>query len=661
MKIKHLITTLALFLPLSLGACSNTTTNNESEEKLPKIVLSSTDVELVVGENYHLTIAYTDADMGEPTYYTSSNSAVVSVDDNGLVTAISAGEASVTVKKDGASATCNFKVSYATNVPVINVSGVKNTLDLDLTSTFTFDPYVNFAGMRYDLENPSITKEGGSGDLTINELEITPTSKGEVIIKIDGTFRDLELHPYYVSVNIKDSVVFVLTEEGNNPREYISVDLYSLASFNGKEYKNSFKPLLSLKINDVDYSSEVTFTLNNAEGVISYDEATNTITPIGSGKATLEAKYQEYVKSFPINVNYVYGGQYSSEPIVIDASIGEFPSEEIFAEFPGESEIKKATSVDGSVEYEVKNGKVLGIKSHNFAEQEILLYNNKIAYVVKIKAYAKIIRTPADLNVFIKDYGGSTDKIQASSDDGYYLLANDIDCAGINYPAQTRILGVGVGGVNSNCGFVGTFDGQGHTISNLKAPKGGLFLVVGNGAIIRNVGFKNAILDAQSDNDKFVLATYIFGASIENVYIESNSFINTVNNALVCGHASSLASFSNCVFVFTGSVVERVLLTHSYGVISHFAENSSVLRTTNFDNTYVLAAIPLAVCKDKYFVGAGYTSVPTFTDPHELFTVSAVKHYETADDFIAANNDFSKFDEKYWDYQSVPGMITWKF
>lgn len=659
MKFKYLIASLIAFVPLSLVSCDNSSTPTESEETTTKIVLSATDVNLVVGETYHLSITLTDADMSLETIYTSLNTGVVSVDNNGIVTALSAGTATVEVSKGTATASCQFNVSYDTLVPVISVAGItNNSLELDLSSYFIFDIDVVFAGVKYDIENPTIALETGSeAEVTVEGFKVTPTKKGQGVLKIGGTFRDLTLNPYYIHLNVKDAIVFTLKNEGDT-REYNTIELYSLSEFQGKEYETSFKPIAKVYVNGEDVSNEIELTFEGTEGVINYDITNNVITPIAVGNAKLTISYKEYSKIYPIHVNYLYGGDINNnEPYVIDASIGELPSEEIFKDFPGDQTIIKATSEDGEIEYEVDNGKVLGLPSKNFEKQRVVVYNKKVAYVVTFQAYAKIIRTAEDLSCLIIKKE-SAEAVTQYTNDGYYILANDIDCTGVKYDAHTRVLGLGANLSNKNCGFVGTFDGQGHTITNFEVPKGGMFLILGNNAVVRNVGFKNAILNTTTDNDKFTLATYIYGASISNVYIDCSSVFATVNNALIAGFVASGCNISNCFFSYTGEI--KSSLVHSYGSFMHLYESGGYSNGL-FTNTYLVSSTPMTVTKKNIcdaFNADQFNGMPAGL---EYVYVAGIQRYLTNQDMVDANNDYSSFDSKYWDYETEAGKLIWKF
>ena len=652
MKLKYLIASLLAFIPLSLVSCGGSSTPSESEQ-VNKIVLTATEVDLVIGESYLLGIAFTDVDPSELTSYTSSNTDIVSVSESGLVVATGPGSATVSVNKGDAEAECNFNVSYGTQVPVIHVDGIlNNSLQLDLESSFQLSISVSFSGQSYEISNPEISiEEGGTGAATITNNIVTPTKTGSFILKITGAFRDFILHPYYIDVNVKDAVTFYL-RDGSEGFEYNEVNLYSLSEFGGKEYKDSFSPNPAISINGEVFTTGIAIDLIDLDSVVNYNQTTNTITPIKAGVASLRLTYGEYQKSYIVRVNHVFGGNIGNEPYVIDASTGILPSEEIFKDFPGDDKIIKATNLDGTLDYEVVDGKVFGIQANNFEEQQVVVYNSKIAFIVNIKAYTKIIRTPEDLNEFIIDFGEDTSKVQTFRNDGYYVLANDIDCSGYTYPNQTRMLGMSSNQIDANCGFVGTFDGQGHTISNLKAPKGGLFLIIGNGAVIKNVGFKDAVLDTSKDNDKFVLATYIYASDISNIFISSSSLIESVNNAMVAACVTNTCAMYNSLFEFYGDAT----VNQNFGSFMHVPNTNFNYNPKYLANCHLISEIPMTVANNNRYFDAIDYEIEGWT----YNNVPNIKHYLNESEFINSENDFSTFDSRYWDTTTIPGRLIWR-
>lgn len=119
----------------------------------------------------------------------------------------------------------------------------------------------------------------------------------------------------------------------------------------------------------------------------------------------------------------------------------------------------------------------------------------------------KVIRNAADLEVVrVKS---KTDKIT-----GLYVLGNDIDMKGAKLSIPNATL---PGYWEMNLGFLGTFDGRGHEISNFIAGECGLFGHVGSGAKITNVRFVG--VSCNKEYLSAILGRGINGAEINNVTI----------------------------------------------------------------------------------------------------------------------------------------------
>ena len=653
MKHKSLIIPFLLAAFLSLAGCNNKESSGGevTPTKEDRIVLNASKVQLNLNDTFQLEISYSNVDASEITTFTSKNESVVTVSDSGIVMAIAQGKTSVEVNKGKATAACEFTVSLADEIPYIEIEGISNHhLETDITSDYELNPVARFGNRDYEIENLTFDIIPGSGNGQMLGNIFHPTQKGELEIKISGAYNGYVMHSYYLSVLIKESVIFALKDGNEGPREYGSVYLFTIASYKGQSYKTTFKPLMSVMVDGVDKSSEITFEFINENNVISYDSSTNIVSSLIAGSATLRMHYQSYSKDVPFYVNYLVD-ESELEDIVIDASVGEFPSTDIFAGFIGDQQIVKATSLDKSEEYEVVNGKVLGLESHNFAQQQIIVYNNQIGFIINFKAYAKIIREPEDLTAFNINVADAN-AVDRFRNDGYYLLANDLDCEGITYPNSTRILGRGASSVNPECGFVGTFDGQGHTIKNYKVPKGGLFLVLGTGSVVKNVAFVDANLAIlNSDyNDKFVLATYCYGTSISNVFINSSSDMGMIlNNALVAGCINSSSYLTNCIFEYTGSAIRG----QAQGSFTHLNE----LGMPHFSNTYVVSTTAMTISPSNLNYYADTRVYAEFSS-RTFRQYTGVGHYFDYTEMKNAHLDYNSFSSQYWDISS--GIPVWK-
>ena len=122
-------------------------------------------------------------------------------------------------------------------------------------------------------------------------------------------------------------------------------------------------------------------------------------------------------------------------------------------------------------------------------------------YAITLTFATKIIKSQEDLLSIAKN----------AALDGYFILANDIVCDGatvINLSCYTS---------TTTSGFIGTFDGRGHTISNAYVGKMGFFKGIGAGTV-KNVAFVNVI----ASSDGWALAQENHGLTLENVFVSTN-------------------------------------------------------------------------------------------------------------------------------------------
>ncbi len=97
------------------------------------VTLDKTQVSLKTGETTKLTATVSPSDATDKTVtWTSSNTQVATVDNNGTVTAVSVGEATITAKCGSASATCIVKV-VSHDTLVVNLNYKQATMEKDET------------------------------------------------------------------------------------------------------------------------------------------------------------------------------------------------------------------------------------------------------------------------------------------------------------------------------------------------------------------------------------------------------------------------------------------------------------------------------------------------------------------------------------------------
>ena len=153
--------------------------------------------------------------------------------------------------------------------------------------------------------------------------------------------------------------------------------------------------------------------------------------------------------------------------------------------------------------------------------------SSKIKINVPVTFVTKMIGTVEDLRDITQNPTDSTTK----SVFGYYKLSENLDCtAAPDWAGFSNSNPNGFSWANANNGFRGTLDGNGKTITGF-AHNQGLFFVLGNGAVIKNINFVSTKWSGANDR-LFGIASY--GAKYENVTIIMKSSDNKGN--IPAGH-----------------------------------------------------------------------------------------------------------------------------
>ncbi len=131
----------------------------------------------------------------------------------------------------------------------------------------------------------------------------------------------------------------------------------------------------------------------------------------------------------------------------------------------------------------------------------------------------------------------------------HFKLVNDIDLAGVNFHIMA----------NQYYPFGGTFDGNGHTISNLnyvsvEASAVGLFRHVAGGQI-KNLGLISPVVRADRGNIHGSLVGLLKAGTVTSCYVEAGSVTGQDEIGGLVGENASGGSITNCSY--TGGVAGR--------------------------------------------------------------------------------------------------------
>ena len=345
----------------------------------------------------------------------------------------------------------------------------------------------------------------------------------------------------------------------------------------------------------------------------------------------------------------VFNGQRATKTVkgTIDyATEDGFTSADTLAIF-GEENVVIASATDNTAGYTVSVNENKLAFTYNGAEfigdgtvHNVVLSTDTVDYSVNIKIVTKILRVKEDLAVFtISDKTGEFK--------GYYLLANDIDATGYTHATGVNanlskesgrwFMTAGYG----NAGLKGTFDGNGHSISNLTVGQYGIFGVI-NGGTVKNVAFKD--LKYTNQSNIVTLAWYIVSADIENVYMNAESLPNVWARAMMA--SSIYNSTMNNVIIKLGDVLgntgDRLNVYDSdlgaYG--SFVSSNANHVfdgdKANAFTNVYVISTTKLSVLSTRQFDGENKDSENCYI---------GIKRYDTETEMTEAANDYTSFTE----------------
>lgn len=169
------------------------TINVERVIKPLAVELDKEQVSLLNGETIQLiaTLIKEEGEQGDITYpeliWTSSNNSSVKVDENGLLTAVGIGTATITVQtSNGKIATCEVTVNAVKNITSLSLSKTESNLSIDETDFIIVNIFPSDASYQ---ELNVISSDEGVATVAINEAEprkiiITANGVGEAIVTV---------------------------------------------------------------------------------------------------------------------------------------------------------------------------------------------------------------------------------------------------------------------------------------------------------------------------------------------------------------------------------------------------------------------------------------------------------------------------------------------
>ena len=301
-----------------------------------------------------------------------------------------------------------------------------------------------------------------------------------------------------------------------------------------------------------------------------------------------------------------------------------------------------AITVDGNIEdvligsevmadYSYENGTLTlnDLSGISCGEQYLTVFTENGLFVEPIIGATKVFDDMTDFDIFkyVRKSLNTSDKISASGtitvdpdgneldrsllvQDGYYVLAGDLDATSYDTSDYTWADGTECAGwlgvTNANLmgttfGFMGTFNGLGHTVSNLtmKRVRSGLFEMI-NGGTIKNFNLDNATIDNDASYSA-LLAYYAYDPVIENVRIVASGLSMAKRQLVMCYYLHQTEDYSaKLTNVFSSATYDNT--THYQGGLFAMIHNDSSVKF-NWDNVYSLSNVGLNLNTTKNMAG----------------------------------------------------------
>ena len=635
-------------LALAAGACTPSTGGSVPPETENELTLNATELTLTLGDEYSLIADYTPIE-GEETVFVSSNPEVASVDEYGLIVANKAGEAIITVSYGELSKTCNVVVGYGGMLPTLCFEeSIADNVQVGVGESINLSAYVVFNGKRYEDAVIEYTFSDDTIGTVVDGL-FSPVKVGTTSVVITAGWRGMEgVETLTKTINLTAvNVVEVVVNGGE-----ANFTVYNLATLGGNEYQVSMDFVVEAKENDVLIPSDrITISVYEGTEVLRYEDGKIYGLKPGTAKVL-------------VSVTDQLGGVFEERiEVTVLTSIGDYEDQIVFSAYDGElpladifgSEVELVSAFCNGEELVLnanKNG-VLGLTTtkEGPSSQQITVYSDTQAWNLQLLVYSGIIDEASDLDMFY--LGNDRDCLSTfSAEDtfnGYYILANDIDCTGYVFGASKEPAGEtpsnltkqsSIGPTNMrNVGLTGVFEGNGYSITNFTPNGAGLFAAI-NGGTLKNVRISSA--GAYSGGGAF-LSAMMRNATLQNVYVDAGSLTMYGTNGLSKFVIDS--TLENCVFKCTTAASGR-----TWGGLVFAIQEST------FTNCYAITNRPLSADTTPVYDSANQK--PT-DDTSATVWVEGIKRYASDAEMAAdSSNDLTLFPKRYWDVSN--GLPVWR-
>lgn len=519
--------------------------SNPVEESLIGVHFSVSQVEVAQYESVNL--GYKVKGTTSAVEFSSSDETIATVDENGRVTAKGViGNATITAKVDGFSATCSVVVKRTTISPVLVLATTDYTLEMGESVQFNVAAEWNKEILHEDFACEAVVEEGQdvASTVSVNGKVITLAAGNqaeEFSVIISATVRG-EYTSERITVRIEESqlkirainTAFVPANGGYAAQVSTTDEVGDMANRIPLDFAVG-------KGAQIFENAQISWTLEGDCATLIGNEVVGekTGTAILHGTTTVNGE----TASVKVLCDVVAPEVHLEDTGVLEVEnlqtitlnttlIGEFINAELHGKEVSTFKAGQKISFRGNKDNFPKEARLLG-------EQKLVLNTDKVRYTMDVTIYTMIINDADELDKMATLANtGATEICQAKNSsfygkevnsqyfDGYFVLGNDI-AYNREFVSMTNTLSVWqVTGTELDYtrGFKGIFDGMGYNVEGMTVGKhalkddnaaGGMFGFLPKEGIVKNVSFTNATVQA---NSGFICS--LGDGTVENVSIQ---------------------------------------------------------------------------------------------------------------------------------------------
>ena len=660
MKTKRLSCLLvAAMLVLSLFMVAACNKNDEPEHQpVYTVTVSEPSLDMQrYGREILTATVYADGEAtSDAVEWTSSNTAVATVQ-GGTVSAVGAGEARITASAHGASANCTVVVTDAGAVPALKTDVSEVSLSL-VGGSVRVSAYVDFldydtadASISFQSENPAVATVSADGT-------VTPVAVGKTTLAVSASWNGYsgtgmtKYIPVTVNADIEVAMDAGTAETVYSWQGNVGEDSFgNTRTYTVEVYKNA----------EVLPSAQVTWHTSDEE-IATIENGTLTAHAPGSVEVWCEyveesITYSSVKRVVEVEYPYVDDSDGAAGVFVSkDMTDGKAEAAEVLSAFG----IDMAAGNDLQAVYSEKvgsdsilQGGSVDFTAIPFGESTLSLAGANYGYIKSLILATDSFDTGSEFDAWQAGRAqgtGSNSNAYSYGEGEYYVLGDDITVTSPNRQVfATGGFGMAVSNSITKIGFVGTFNGMGHTITVNNAGRAGIFGDLGEGALIKNLGLV-ATLTTINERPAALASIAKGGAVIENCWFDVTAGSNTLNyNGLLFAGVGSIV-MRNCVVVGTpgnsGDQMSALLSGYTYpsyhaeeggigNTVFTFENVIGVSRNADNQNWIVTGADPNLNGGNNYNYSVGVTVIDGSSTP--------VENLKLPDDF-----DTSGFNSEYF-------------